>query len=400
MRKVTIALGAGVSLLALGAGGGAAQAAQASAGGTVYVSPHGTANGADTGCDTAAYTSINAAIAAIGAGGTVVACHGTYDEQVVVTKPLNLVGRHATINAKGQPALTLGGMKLPGSDGVAVLKTHNVSVKGFKVTGAGFDAILVAASSHVSISRNTTVDNGTFVNLKQGASGVGIDLNSSSWSSATGNIVVGNQAGGLEIADDIGPASHNIVAWNHETGSYDGCGVIVAGHSDAGVTDNLIAHNSVSANATAKGTGGAGLLLASEVPGETMTGNTFAGNSAWDNGLAGMTIHVHVPGQHFDGNKVIGNWIGTNNVVGDPIGLVTSPTSAKNVAVPDMKTTGILAATASQVKGTVIAGNHITRNHYGIFLEALKSALPSPVYGLNTNTFRHVNVGIKQVIVP
>ena len=89
------------------------------------------------------------------------------------------------------------------------------------------------------------------------------------------------------------------MAWNYETRSYDGCGVIVAGHSAAGVTDNLVAHNSVSWNGTAKGTGASGLLLASEVPGETMTGNTFVGNSAWDNGLAGVTIHVHLPGQHF-----------------------------------------------------------------------------------------------------
>ena len=140
--------------------------------------------------------------------------------------------------------------------------------------------------------------------------------------------------------------------------------------------------------------------LASEVPGETMTGNTFVGNSAWDNGLAGVTIHVHLPGQHFNGNKVIGNWIGTNNLVGDPIDLVTSPTSQKNVAVPDLRTTGILAATASQVSGTVIAGNHITGNYFGIFLEALQSALPSPVSGLSSNSFHHVHQALKQVIVP
>ncbi|MFY9865964.1 MAG: right-handed parallel beta-helix repeat-containing protein [Trebonia sp.] len=397
MRKIPIALGAVASLLAFGA---AAGAAQASAGSTVYVSPRAASTGAGTSCWTASYSNINAAVAAVGPGGTVVVCPGTYDEEVVVTKPLNLVGRHARIDAKGQPPLKVAGMTLPGSDGIAVLQTSNVSVSGFTVTGAGFDAILVGASSNVSVSRNTLVNNGTFVNLQQGGSGVGVDINSSSWSSATGNVAVNNQGGGFEIADDIGPASHDTVAWNYETRSYDGCGVFVAGHSAAGVTDNLVAHNSVSWNGTAKGTGASGLLLASEVPGETMTGNTFAGNSAWDNGLAGMTIHVHLPGQHFNGNKVIGNWIGTNNLVGDPIDLVTSPTSQKNVAVPDLRTTGILAATASQVSGTVIAGNHITDNHFGIFLEALQSALPSPVSGLSSNSFHHVHQALKEVTVP
>jgi hypothetical protein len=124
---------------------------------------------------------------------------------------------------------------------------------------------------------------------------------------------------------------------------------------------------------------------------------------AWDNGLAGVTIHVHLPGQHFNGNKVLGNWIGTNNIAGDPIDLSTSPTSRTNVAVPDLLTTGILAATASQVSGTEIAGIYVTGDHFGIFLEALKSALPpslSPVSGLDTNTFRHVFQTVKTVIVP
>jgi parallel beta-helix repeat protein len=397
MHKTTTALGAAVSLLALGAAAGAAQASVCN---TVYVSPHATGNGADISCRTASYRDINAAIAAVRQDGTVVVCPGTYHQEVVVTKPLNLIGRHATINAHGQPPLSVAGMTLPGSDGIAVLQTSHVNVSGFTVTGAGFDGILVGASSHVSVSRNTVVNNGTFVNLQQGASGVGVDINSSTWSSATRNVVINNQGGGLEIADDIGPASHDTVAWNYETKSYDGCGVIVAGHSTAGVTDNTVAHNSVSSNATAKGTGGSGLLLASEVPGETMTGNTFIDNRAWDNGLAGMTIHAHVPGQDFNGNKVLGNWFGTNNVVGDPIDLVTSPTSTTNVAVPDLRTTGILAATASQVTGTVIAGNHITGDHFGIFLEALKSALPSPVSGLRSNGFHHVFQALKVVIVP
>jgi len=397
MRKIPIALGAAVSLLTVGAAAGAAQASVTS---TIYVSPQATSAGADTSCHTASYSNINTAVAAAGPGGTVVACPGTYDEEVVVTKPLNLVGRHATINAHGQPPLTVHGMTLPGSDGIAVLQTSNVTVTGFTVTGAGYDAILAGGSSHVSVSRNTLVNNGTFVNLQQGGSGVGVDINSSTWSSATRNVAINNQGGGFEIADDIAPASHDTVAWNYETGSYDGCGVIVAGHSTAGVTDNLVAHNSVSSNGTAQGTQASGLLLASEVPGETMTGNTFIANRAWDNGLAGMTIHIHLPGQHFNGNKVIGNWFGTNNVVGDPIDLFTSPTSTTNVAVPDLRTTGILAATASQVSGTVIAHNYITGDHFGIFLEALKSALPSPVAGLSSNSFHHVFQALKVVIVP
>jgi hypothetical protein len=48
----------------------------------------------------------------------------------------------------------------------------------------------------------------------------------------------------------------------------------------------------------------------------------------------------------------------------------------------------------------VVAGNHITGDHFGIFLEALKSALPSPVSGLRSNSFHHVFQTLKVVIVP
>ena len=81
----------------------------------------------------------------------------------------------AVINAKGQKPLTIGTTKLPGSIGIGVLATKNVRVSGFKVVDAGFDAILVALSSHVSVSRNVLLHNGD----------VGVDINGSSWSQAT-----------------------------------------------------------------------------------------------------------------------------------------------------------------------------------------------------------------------
>ena len=41
--------------------------------------------------------------------------------------------------------------------------------------------------------------------------------------------------------------------------------------------------------------------------------------------------------------------------------------------MPDTRTTGILAATASAVPSTLIAHNHISNNHFGVFLEALSN---------------------------
>jgi hypothetical protein len=311
---------------------------------------------------------------------------------VVVTKPLNLYGRGATIDAKGQKPLKVGPVTLPGSIGIGVLGTSGVRVSGFRVTGAGFDAILVGASSHVSVSHNYLWGNGD----------VGVDINGSSYTQVTSNYSTHNEGGGFLVADDIGPNSHNVVGWNTATLNPGGCGVIVAGHSTDGVTHNLVIDNWLSYNGTLKSSGGgAGVVIASEVPGETVAYTTVTGNHIWGNGLAGVTVHVHEPNQDFNGTKITGNWIGQNNTLGDPIGLSASPApNAKNYAVPDTRTTGILAATASSVTGTVIAGNHISDNHFGIFLEALSTVKSANVSGLGTNRFHNVYQAIKLVSAP
>jgi nitrous oxidase accessory protein NosD len=383
MRKSYFALGAVASLVAFGA----TTTAQASTVTTAYVSPYGHSGRADTSCGTAGYSSINAAITAASSGGTVVVCPGTYDTQAIVSKPLNLLGRPgAVINAKGQKPLKIGPMTLPGSIGIGVLETSNVRIRGFKVVNAGFDAILIGLSSHVIASGNVLLNNGD----------VGVDINGSSWSQAIGNISEHNMGGGFLVADDVGPSSHNVVAWNVASDNPGGCGVIVAGHSTAGVTDNLVAHNLLTYNGTLKSSGGgAGVVIATEVPGETVAGNTVTANDIYGNGLAGVTIHAHLPGQNLNGNRIIGNQIGTNNTLGDPIQLATSPTSKTSVAAPDTLTTGILFGSASPI-WVQISGNSICNNHYGIFLEGVGQVVHATLYG---NHFSGVAVPVKRVIV-
>jgi hypothetical protein len=391
MHKVPIALGAAAILLILGLSAGAAQA---STGASKHVShlayvSHSAKHGVDTSCKTAKYSDINTAIAAVGAGGTVVVCAGTYDEQVVVTKSLRLYGRGATIDAKGQKPLKIGPQALPGSIGIGVLETRGVRVSGFRITGASFDAILVGASTHVLVTGNYLWGNGD----------VGVDVNGSSNTQVTHNYSTRNKGGGFLVADDIGSSSHNEVGWNTATRNPGGCGVIVAGHSTAGVRGTVVIDNWLSYNGTLKSSGGgAGVVIASEVPRETMANTIVEGNHIWGNGLAGVTVHVHEPNQNFNGTQIKGNWIGQNNTLGDPIDLFASTAkNAKNFAVPDTRTTGILAATASSVTGTLIANNHISDNHYGVFLEALSTVKKANVAGLGTNRFSGVHQAVKFV---
>ena len=353
---------------ALALGSGVASAAITIA----YVSPHGSPARPDTSCKTAAFSSINKAIGAVSAGGTVVVCRGTYRTQVVIRKPLSLEGlRGAVIDATGQKPAP--GLPVPGGSGVVVLATRHVLVAGFTVVNAGFDAILVARSTRVRVRGNILLRNGD----------VGVDFNGTSFSVADHNTARYNAGGGFLVTDAMGRSSFDAFTANEASLNPGGSGVIVAGHSTAGVTHNLIEDNFLVFNGRSRRSPGAGVVIATEVPHETVADNTVADNTIFLNGLAGVIIHAHVNAQHMNGNRIIGNTIGTNNTVGDPIGL-GAPVTDK----PDRRTTGIVIGASSRIK-VLISRNDIYKNFYGIFIEGRVRAV------LHRNLFHLVVVHIK-----
>ncbi len=334
------------SALALGSGANAAIT-------TAYVSPHGSSARHDDSCRTAGFSSINKAISAVSTGGTVVVCRGRYHTQAVISKSLSLVGRPgAVINAKGQKPLP--GLPVPAGSGVVVLAASHVLVRGLEVVHAGFDAILVAKSDRVRVTRNVLLRNGD----------VGVDFNGTSFSLADHNTSKFNARGGFLIADDVGRSSDDAVAWNVASRNPGG-GIIVAGHGTAGVTGNLVEHNLLTYNGTNRKSPGAGVVIATEVPHETVADNTVSANTIYGNGLAGVSIHSHVEGQHMNGNQIIGNNIGANNTVGVAMG---PPQGAPVKNKPDLRTTGILVGASSRIK-VLISHNYLHRDFYGIFIE-------------------------------
>jgi hypothetical protein len=380
MRKIKIAIAPALAAGLLAAGAATAHAAPAS---TRYVSLTGHPAGLDTSCANAAYSSISAAVAAASPNDTVVVCAGTYHAEVIINKPLTLMGRSAVIDAAGQARLNVGGL-LPGSIGIGIVGTNHVQVSGFTVEDAGFDAILAASSSYVTVSGNVLMRNGD----------VGVNLNGVTWSTATHNVSEDNAAGGFMLADDNGLTSHNTISFNVASRNPGGSGVIVAGHKTAGVTDNVIANNTLTANGTKAGSSGAGVVIATTVPGETVARNSVTGNTISGNGLAGVTIHAHMPGQNLNGNRITGNTIGVNDTLGDRIGLATSASSTKNVAVPDTQTTGILVGSASPIQ-VDISGNAITGDHFGLFLEGVGAATVNA--SLAGNSYKNVAITVNRV---
>jgi parallel beta-helix repeat protein len=346
----------------------AAATAQAKASNTVYVSTHASGHATGKNCGSAAYHSISAATAAVAGGGTVVVCGGTYHENVTVTKPLTLEGRSATIDATNL------------TNGVTVTASR-ATVGGFTVKNAIGEGILVNKADAVTLQNNVVTHNdlgGLPVNPVPnsyaqcqaqggvpGDCGEGIHLMGSSHSTVRNNVSTGN-SGGILVSDETAPSAHNRISGNVVTRNTYACGITVVGHnpaaapggkpapSVAGVYDNDVTGNTITDNGTQSE--GAGVVLATGLPGGAAYDNTIEGNHISGNGLSGVTLHSHVAGQYLNGNVVRGNLIGTNNLNGD-----------KDFPAPfDTETTGVLAATVDPLTLTV-TGNTISKNHYGIW---------------------------------
>jgi len=406
-----------------------AQAASASAattgnGGhhkTLYVSPHAWPWGADRSCHSARFRTIQSAVNAARPGSTVVACRGTYHEQVVVTKPVSLEGRHATIDEAGvNPGLqlTLPGLGKQTIFAGVVIFSSGVRFSGFKVTNAQGEGILAAGLGHVisgiSISHSAVVHNDLgggvppkskyFECAEQGQvpgdCGEGIHFTGVAYSAVKDNFIAGN-SGGVLLSDDTGPTHDNLVAGNIVTGNASDCGITVPGHnpaalnakgqrqpSVAGVYRNIIRGNVVTNNGN-KGEG-AGILFANAGPGTASYDNLVQGNFIAGNELAGVTMHAHTLGkgqfEDMSGNNVIGNKIGRNNTGGDPLDC---PPGSATCSPQDLATTGILVFSAGTPVVLKIAFNHVFNNKIGIWLSKVVTAS-----GLGTNTFTNVTTPI------
>jgi parallel beta-helix repeat protein len=367
LRVSAISAAGGLALVSPFLGVVAAQA-QSSAH-TVYVSTHIANRATDQSCATAAYQSINSAIAAVATNGTVVVCGGTYAEGVSITKSLNLAGRSgATIDATNQ------------INGVLIGASH-VTVSGLTVKNAIGEGVLANDVSNVTIAANIVKHNDLggmpvnpvpnsypFCQPSQGVPGdcgEGIHLMGVSNSTVSGNVSSDN-SGGILISDETGPSAHNRIVGNIVTDNLYACGVTVVGHNPAaapngvpaptvaGVFDNDVIGNSISGNGI--GGAGAGVVVATGLPGGAVYNNTVEGNAINGNGMSGVTVHSHSPGQFLNGNVIRGNQIGTNNLNGD----------SDFAPAVDTQTTGVLVATVRPLSIQIV-GNVISKDHFGIW---------------------------------
>jgi nitrous oxidase accessory protein NosD len=116
---------------------------------TWCVNSHGT-----SGCKSI----ITAAVAAASAGDTIYVARGSYQEGVVISKSLSLIGaeRHGTlVNAAGKA----NGIFIDGTASSPNAGVSDVTISGFTIENANFEGILAASATGVTITGNRIANN-------------------------------------------------------------------------------------------------------------------------------------------------------------------------------------------------------------------------------------------------
>ena len=241
LRRTRIALGA--ALLAA--------IAQTAAAATLCVNSGGT-----KGC----FATIGAAVAAASPNDTISVSAGTYKEDVVIGKPLSLIGanrNNTIIDATG----LANGVYIDGLDNPGLSK---VVVTGFTAQNANFEGILVTNASFVTVWGNTVTDNdrnlepsipacpgipdfetGEALDCGEGIHLLGVDH------STVASNTVENNSGGILLSDDTGQTRDNLVTGNLVKDNPFDCGIVMASHAPGpgstaphlGVVRNTIADN-------------------------------------------------------------------------------------------------------------------------------------------------------------
>jgi hypothetical protein len=382
-------------------------------GGALYVAPTGASGHAGTSCGSATYSTIGAAVAAAPSGGTVVVCHGTYHEDVLVQQPLRLIGHDARIDAAGL------------ENAIHVVASH-VTVIGFRLVHANGEGLLVGVDTpadfgllppgnpvltnekieHVKAIEDDRGFNGTEqANCDYGFDcGGGIHLNGVE-NSVVGESVANENSDGILLTDDYAPNAHNLVEDNTVDFNKTECGIVLPSHStdavsyvtnsdgsltvtgrnpeQGGVYDNVVRGNTAIGNGTAPapaqfggaGASGSGIGIFGSGPGSGAYDNLVEHNYLAGNGLAGVTLHAHHPGgEDINGNRIIGNWFDRNNVGGD----------AFDGGVSDMRTTAVAVYSVPKVQMT-IRHNVFRHDAIGVWLTNTVHAA-----GLPHNSYRDI----------
>ncbi|WP_263354356.1 right-handed parallel beta-helix repeat-containing protein [Acidicapsa acidisoli] len=292
--------------------------------------------GGSSGC----YSKIQSAVSHASANDVIEVRAGTYKEDVVIGIPLSLIGAGAErtiIDATGlENGIFVDGYDNPG--------LRHVTVAGFTVENAQYEAVLVVSASDVTVRDNRMIDNDKFGPVfspvasgcagqpafetdENGDCGGALHFIGVEGSIASGNLMTGN-ADGILLSDETAETHDNLIIHNTVKDNPLDCGIVLASHPPVGSTPphfaphfgvdhNTIAENISADNGVKVGGAGVGLFSDGNGPGRA-SDNVIIHNSLTGNGIGGVSLHTHVgpafgaPADNMDGNMIIGNYVAGN----------------------------------------------------------------------------------------
>ena len=345
------------------------------------------------------HTTIGAAVAHAAPGDVITVAHGTYREDVVISKSLSLVGENAAntiIDGSGLANAVF-------INGLLVSRLTGVTIQGFTLTNARYEGLLIANASHVVVRDNRITNNDQALDVKNLACpglpefetaedfdcGEGVHLTGVTDSAIVNNTIEHN-SGGILISDETGPTYDNLIAQNLvENNLYD-CGITIPSHPPApssgrtfppfGIYRNQISDNESSGNGVLGG--GAGVGLFGFLPGARVSENVIKGNRITGNGLPGVAMHGHSGLENLNNNRIIGNYIAGN-------GADTEDAETPGPA-------GINIASAGAISGTEILNNVIKNEAVDIAVKTTAAVIAHD-NNLNGPAIGVANLGTGQV---
>lgn len=304
--------------------------------------------------------SIQAAVDAARPGGTVVLAPGTFHESVMITKPLNLVGSGPrTVLAPGGAAngCTPNGICVFAPNGKVSITS--LTVRGFE----GFGIFGFKAKQGLSVTAVRAEDDGAYGiaafeshnlswvgNYASNAEEAGFYVGDTEDASA---LLAGNTAVGSAIGIFLRDSRHGRVVGNSVSGNCAGIlgldtGAVTSTGDNVSAGDWTLTGNQVRNNTKACAPtdeapplSGLGVALVGPdnyvVTGNTITGNTPSGPSAFSGGVA------VVDSTPFGGSTPNGNIVRYNQIRGNDPDIFWDGSGTGNVLTPNSCTTSVPA---------------------------------------------------------
>ncbi|HVX20126.1 MAG TPA: right-handed parallel beta-helix repeat-containing protein [Acidimicrobiales bacterium] len=252
-----------------------------------------------------------------------------------------------------------------------------VTIDGVTVSGANDAGILAEDTTGLTVT-NSVVQGNALQADKRIPQAFGISLFGVSTSTVSSNTVKGNGRGGIGLMDDgpfdpgaiqptPGPAvpvpsKNDHITGNTVSTNYAGCAIVLAVFNATNtLTSSTVSTNTIPGNRTVGSHGPVvgGIVAQANGTRSSVNGVTISGNTVTTSYEAGIIVHAAAPYSKTTTVKVTGN----PNISGNNWGLTNGPTATVGVLV------GTSLAPMTKNVGTVVSGNTISSQFYGIWSE-------------------------------